>query len=77
MESKELGVETNKDITAQQLYDFLDFTQGAKYSVERGSQGKVHKGVFEAFCRLIEEIANKLSSIQIEDSETASEAAKE
>ena len=65
LNSNTLHVETSKDLSAKDLFEFLDFEREAKYTVERGDKGKVCPEVFNSFCKLLEDIAKKLSGIQI------------
>lgn len=65
LNSNTLHVETSKDLSAKDLFEFLDFEREAKYTVERGDKGKVRPEVFNSFCKLLEDIAKKLSGIQV------------
>ena len=66
-----LEVKTGETLAAKNLYEFLCFERGAKYEVERVDKGKVRKDVYEAFCKLIEDIAEKISAIEVKDTEVS------
>lgn len=69
-----LEVKTGETLTAKSLYEFLCFERGSEYDVERVGNGKVKKDVYEAFCKLIEEIAEKLSAIEVEEIDEGKDA---
>lgn len=64
MDEKVLEVKTEETLTANNLYEFFCYKRGVTYEVVRGAEGKVRKDSYEAFCKLIEDIAEKLSSIK-------------
>lgn len=64
MDEKVLEVKTDETLTANNLYEFFCYKRGVTYEVVRGAEGKVRKDSYEAFYKLIEDIAIKLSSIK-------------
>lgn len=69
MGENSLIVKTDEPLTAKNLYDFLCYERGDNYEVDCVGKGRVQKGVYESFCKLIEDIATKLSSIELKEIE--------
>lgn len=69
MDENVLKVKTEKALTAKDLFEFFCFERGISYTVERAGMGKVQKGVYEAFYKLIEDIAKDLSAIELKEDE--------
>lgn len=69
MDKDSLTVKTGEVLTAKSLFEFFHFERGITYEVECTDMGEVQKGVYEAFCKLINDIAAELSSIELKEIE--------
>lgn len=53
----------SNSITADEIYSLLHFEVGNTYKIIRGERGEITEGAFEGFCDLMEEIANRINSL--------------
>lgn len=73
MDSNILQINTDSDLTAKELFDFFDYKRDTAYTVSREGNGKVRTEVFESFCKLVEDIAKKLSDIRVDEGSSDAE----
>lgn len=67
------GFET--DVTAEQLYQALDFSLNAQYEFEAGDPGDLPLDVFRGFCSMLEGIVNGINELANEEGEAESGSA--
>lgn len=71
MDGNERQFDLSEDISAESIYAVLDYRRGDRYTVEPGENGSIDKTAFEAFCGLLDSIAEKTNEYadEIDDSE--------
>lgn len=60
----------SEDISAESIYAVLNYRRGDRYSVELGESGSIDNAAFEAFCGLLERVAEKINEYAEEIEET-------
>lgn len=58
------------NISAEKLFQALDFKPGSNYILEKGANNGIQKKPFDSFTTLVENILNELNSIEVEGSST-------
>jgi|GEM_PF-1779862 len=62
-EEKHIIYENDRTISADKIYELLNFSLGDHYTVNKENKSKIDEPVLNFFCELFNEIINKINSL--------------
>ena len=54
---------TDRTITAEELYNLLDFAKGDVFNIKKENKSNLDKAVLDSFCELFQDIAEKANDL--------------
>lgn len=60
--------DSGKSISAEQIYEILDFHKGDTYIIEQVGNGELPEGAYSAICELMQNIVDRINDLSIAES---------